>query len=277
MNIFNFDTNTLADKRISTALPVRAYALIKSSDAWVFTAPEAASARLTQLLYGESVTVHEQQGDFYFVQSQLDAYCGWVHGSMLRQLEQLPAATSWCTRFVAPMTREPDMKSPLLAYLPIDSLLYLTGEHENYWQLLGGAWVHKQHTMNMQEKLDIVATARAQIGRSYVWGGRGLGGLDCSALSQLCYRFAGRQLPRDSDLQQKFMHLHHQSVKGTELHAGDLIFVPGHVMIASSPESIIHANGHHMRVVEEETKGALLRMKAQIGDKFGVKAYRWKN
>lgn len=277
MNIFNFDDHTLADKRLSTDLPVRAYALVKSSDAWVFAAPEAASARLTQMLYGESLTVHDQQGDFYFVQSQIDAYCGWVHGSMLRQLEQLPALSPWRTRFAAPMTRNPDMKSPLLSYLPIDSVLYVSAQEQDYVQVLNGGWIHKQHMMNLQERLDIVATARAQIGRSYVWGGRGLGGLDCSALSQLCYRFAGRNLPRDSDLQQKFMQLHHQGVKGTELQAGDLIFVPGHVMIASNVDTIVHANGHHMRVVEEKTKEALLRMKTQLGDKFGVSAYRWKD
>lgn len=276
-NLFNFDEKTLSDTRISTALPVRAYAMIKSSDAWLFAQPEVISGRLTQLLYGELLTVHEQQGDFYFVQSQTDAYCGWAHGSMLQQVKVLPEPCLWRTCFVAPMTREPDMKSPLLSYLPIDSLLYLTAEQDKYVRLINGGWINKQHIIHVEQKLDIVAMARNQIGRSYVWGGRGLGGLDCSALSQLCYRFSGRNIPRDSDLQQRFMQLHHQAVRGNELQAGDLVFVPGHVMIASSKDTIIHANGYHMRVVEEETKGALLRMKEQLGAKFGVSAYRWKD
>lgn len=275
MNIFNFDNKTLADKRLSTELPVRAYALIKSSDAWVFAEPQATAPRLTQMLYGEALTVHDQQGDFYFVQSCLDAYCGWVHGAMLRQLDALPAPTPWRARYVAPMTREPDMKSPLLSFLPVDSQLYVQMQEGEYVQLSDGGWIHRQHMIHSDEKPDILTSARAQIGRSYVWGGRGLGGLDCSALSQLCYRFAGLALPRDSDLQQKFMHLHHRSVKGNALEAGDLIFVPGHVMIASGPDSVIHANGYHMRVVEEDTKTALLRMQKQLGEKFGVRAYRW--
>lgn len=277
MNLFNFDEKTLSDKRISTNLPIRAYAMIKSSDAWLFSEPEAVSKRLTQLLYGEALAVYEQQGDFYLVQSQIDGYCGWVYGTMLQQVENLPEPSRWRTRFAAPMTREPDMKSPLLSYLPIDSVIYIMAEHEDYVQLPNLGWVSKRHIIHTQEHIDIVAMARAQLNRSYVWGGRGLGGLDCSALSQLCYRFAGKNIPRDSDLQQRFMQLHHQAVRGNDLQAGDLLFVPGHVMIVSGKESIIHANGYHMRVVEEDMKVALQRMKTQSSGKFGICAFRWKS
>lgn len=276
-NLFHFDEKTLADKRLTPPYPVRAYAVIKSSDAWVFAEPQAVSARLTQLLYGEPLTVHEQQGDFYLVQSLADSYCGWVHGTMLRQLEGVRVEAQWRCRYAAPMTREPDMKAPLLSFLPVDSLLDIVAENGDYVQIRHGGWLHKRHICHVQQAVDMMEMARDQLGRSYVWGGRGLAGLDCSALTQLCYRFAGRNIPRDSDLQQKFMHLHHQAVRGTELQAGDLIFVPGHVMLASGKETIIHANGHHMRVVEEDLKSALARMKAQLGDKFGIKAYRWKD
>ncbi|SUO93675.1 NlpC/P60 family protein [Suttonella ornithocola] len=275
--MFEFDEVTAHDSRIYTDLPVGAYALMLATDAWLFQAPDATSARLTQFLYGEPLKVYEQSEQFYFVQSQRDNYCGWIHGSFLKQVEALPEQAKWRTCAVASVTREPDMKSPLLSYLAADSLLYLDAQSESgeYLHIVDKGWIHRRHVVPMDARFDIVAIAREQLYRSYVWGGRAMAGLDCSALAQLCYRFAGHELPRDSDLQRIYMDLHHQKVRAAELIAGDLIFVPGHVMIASGNQTIIHANGYHMRVVEEPLQAAVTRMKAELGEKFGISAYRW--
>ena len=44
--------------------------------------------------------------------------------------------------------------------------------------------------------------------------------------------------------------------------AGDLVFWSGHVALASSMETIIHANAHHMAVVEEPVFDAVARIAA---------------
>lgn len=274
--MFDFDEYTAHDSRIFMEKPAAARAVIKASDTWVFQEPDPASARLTQFTYGERVTIHAQQGNFYHVQSQLDLYCGWVHGHMLREVEEFPLVYPFVTRFVAPVTREPDLKSPLLAYLPPDAHFSLSHLQGDYCKLSDWGWVHHAHIQKIEEEIDPIQVALGQLGRSYVWGGRGLAGLDCSALVQLCYRFAGRALPRDSDLQEKYMSKHHLPVNAKSLNAGDLIFIPGHVMIASSAQHIIHASGHHMRVVQEPLLQALKRYKIALGKKFQIHAYHWK-
>ncbi len=271
---FNFDEKTAKDPRINPHRPIGALALVKSTDAWVFEEPTPASARFTQMLFGEPLTVHEEKNDFYFVQSLYDEYCGWVHGSMLQQVPSFSKDSKWRAKYVAPVTQEADIKSPLLMYLPAGATLTIIGEQGDFYQLQKG-WVHRQHIVEFQRQFDVVETAREQIGRSYIWGGRGLAGLDCSALAQFCYAFAGRILPRDADLQRIYLHLHHQKIKAKDLSSGDLIFVPGHVMIYSGENKVIHANGWHMRVVEEDFKTALSRLRKQLGDKFGISAYRW--
>lgn len=274
---YNFDPQTAADPRLNPGEAERAYVFVKVTDAWVFQEPTPNSARLTQLLFGEACTVHRQEGDFYLIQSLADHYCGWVHGNLLQQVQAPPRDFVWRTRFVAPVTREPDMKSALLSYLAIDSQFAVEAEHDDYLKIPHKGWIHRQHAVPHNKHFDIIETARLQIGRSYVWGGRGMAGLDCSALAQLCYRFAGYNIPRDADLQHRYLAQHHLSVRAAELQAGDLIFTPGHVMLASSANTVIHANAHHMRVVEEPLKTVIERLRQTQSDKFGISAHRWKS
>jgi cell wall-associated NlpC family hydrolase len=46
------------------------------------------------------------------------------------------------------------------------------------------------------------------------------------------------------------------------LRRGDLVFWKGHVAIALDPETLIHANAHHMTVAVEPSDDAIKRIKA---------------
>ena len=57
----------------------------------------------------------------------------------------------------------------------------------------------------------------------------------------------------------------------TSLRRGDLIFWKGHVAIARDPETIIHANAHHMMVAVEPATDAVARIKAAGSEITAVK------
>jgi cell wall-associated NlpC family hydrolase len=56
-----------------------------------------------------------------------------------------------------------------------------------------------------------------------------------------------------------------------ELRRGDLLFWRGHVAIARDPQSIVHANAHHMAVTIEPVAEALARIKAAGSEFIGVR------
>ena len=95
------------------------------------------------------------------------------------------------------------------------------------------------------------------LGHAYVWGGNSGRGIDCSGLVQAALLACGIPCPGDSDLQ--------EAMPGTVPDTpapGDLIFWKGHVAMVSGENAIIHANAHHMAVVEEPMDEAIARIGA---------------
>lgn len=83
----------------------------------------------------------------------------------------------------------------------------------------------------------IIAAAYSQLGVPYVWGGNTPGvGLDCSGLTQYCYRQAGIAIPRNSEDQAAFG----RKVPVSEATPGDILWRPGHVAIYIGDDRYIH-------------------------------------
>ena len=66
---------------------------------------------------------------------------------------------------------------------------------------------------------DALEEARRYLGTPYLWGGLSEGGLDCSGLVHIAYRWLGRLVPRDADQQEE----RGTPVDEDDLQRGDLI------------------------------------------------------
>lgn len=274
--MYSIEAETARSARLYPVGDTFAFAQVHVPETWVFDQPQATSARQTQYTYGEGLRLLAESGDFYLAQSLRDAYSGWVAKSALTLQDDEPQALVWRTRSVAPITRDASMKSPHLATLPPDACLSIDDEQGDYLHLAGLGWLHRHHVIRTDQHTDIVMAASEHIGRSYVWGGRGVAGLDCSALAQLSYRRAGHNIPRDSDLQQHFLRKFHDNITLDALAAGDLIYIPGHVMIAATADSVIHATAYHMQAAYELLDTVLARYHQDGGTDDNIKAYRWR-
>lgn len=107
------------------------------------------------------------------------------------------------------------------------------------------------------DSADPVTSADALVGTTYVWGGRGGSGIDCSGLVQTVFARAGFQLPRDSD--QQAAGAGRELAPGEAPQRGDLVFMPGHVAILVDAETVIHASQELGKVVKEPLADMLAR------------------
>ncbi len=203
---------------------------------------------VTQLLFGETVTILEKKGTWRKIRCSWDNYMGWTDHKLLRPISaaefeaykenpiyslELAQAVMGEDHFVPIM-----MGSTLPSY---DGLRLELGDLKFTFSgqvIEPGA---KVPTLELLLKL-----ARKYLNAPYLWGGRSPFGIDCSGFSQIVFKMLGVKLLRDAS---------QQVTQGRvidfveQAQPGDLAFFENkkkriaHVGIVFPDNKIIHAHG----------------------------------
>ena len=257
----------LADERLRGRVEASRYVAGVARRVAVPVAPLRAEPRPdhpidTQLLMGEPFTVFDEDAEGYaWGQSGWDGYVGYLASEALGPLEPEPTHRVAAVRtFVYP---GPSLKLPTETCLSMNALVAVTETANGYARLASGGFVHGGHLVPAGEREpDFVAVAERFLHTPYLWGGKTSIGLDCSALVQMALLATGVAAPRDSDMQESDLGVEipfDETLSG--LRRGDLVFWKGHVGILRDPQTLIHANGHHMAVAIESLAGARDRIR----------------
>ncbi|MBI4376984.1 MAG: C39 family peptidase [Elusimicrobia bacterium] len=238
--------------------------------------------RLSQLLYGETVTVLSARGDWaqaladqqpeFLISQKWQGYSGWLKAEALISSEAPRPNVVVRTR-QALAQRDQDF-----LVLSVGTRLRRISEDKgvSLVRLLDGgtAEISSDSLFPIPDKTteasraQIVKTAELFLGTSYYWGGTsGVQphlsiGVDCSGLALLAYRVHGMDLPRNSHEQK----LRSRSIKRADLKPGDLVFLSEsekgqkitHVMIYTGGDGVIESR---------ETSGRVLR--SSFKERFG--------
>lgn len=184
---------------------------------------------VSQMLFGESCDILEEQKYWTRVRMHYDGYEGWVDVKQIR-----PVSEDFLVgRKVTTITE--NFSSVIMK----DGRTLLSMGSEVEFPVVASRRSH-----NLRES--IVETAKEFLNIPYLWAGKSFFGVDCSGLVQLVYKIHQIKLPRDS---------HQQAEVGEALTfveeslPGDLAFFENsegkvvHVGIMMDQQQIIHASG----------------------------------
>ena len=237
---------------------------IAAPSAFLRGRPDAKAEALTELLFGEEVSVMFRRADWAEIENLTDGYKGFLPAAALDEAGAAPTHLITALRTLA--YPEPNLKVPPIGALSFLSRTRPGAGRNGFIELATDVWVPANHLAPIDKiEPNYIKTAKRFIEVPYLWGGRTALGLDCSALVQLSLAAAGIAAPRDSGPQR--VALGHRVLGDAPPRTGDLVFWSGHVAIAIEDGNILHANAHHMAVAIEP----LAAMTERVGPALEVR------
>jgi hypothetical protein len=213
--------------------------------------PSERSEMITQILFGEHFSVHEQMMGWCRVVLAYDGYEGWVDQKMItpvpertyERIEKSPVAVCTDIFDLIPIDEEQNIMIVAGSSLPC----WRPYKHEfsigrEIFKMTGKFTYHQPGEL----RKFMIRQALMYFNAPYLWGGRSPFGIDCSGFSQIIYKMAGIKLPRDAKDQ---VHLGEALSFVDEAQPGDLAFFDNeegdivHVGIIWEKNKIIHASG----------------------------------
>jgi cell wall-associated NlpC family hydrolase len=265
----------MADKRTTPARPDLAAASLKGQvEAARFAEGEAASVtgvrvslraspsheteQVSELLFGEIVTIYERKDGWAWLQSSIDSYMGYARESGLDPAFEADARV---VHPLTPLLSQPEVKSPLRDLLPLNARVKRGRQEGNFVAVADGFVAARALAPIAATVSDFVAVAEQFIGVPYVWGGRTFQGLDCSGLIQTALHAAGTACPRDTDMIEQALG---QPVARDQIKRGDLVFWKGHMGVMRDGETLLHANAFYMQVTSEPLEAVIARIATPV-------------
>jgi hypothetical protein len=210
----------------------------------IFKAPNKKSEVVSQILFGEEFFAKKTNNQFYKGYSAFDEYSGFV---LKKKFKIIPAEKKYrITIKKASLFSGPNLLKKTKKELLFNSKVCIQGE-KNHFIKIGKFWIKKNSikkinniSNNFLQKIKYFSKTK------YLWGGNSIKGIDCSGLVQELLKSANKKCPRDSKDQLAFFK---KSVSLSGIKKGDLLFWKGHVAIALSKQSLVHAYGPKKKVV----------------------------
>ena len=161
------------------------------------------SEMVSQVLFGEYVSITEKKDDFVFVKCLFDGYEGWVQANQLQTVKEgeVFETNIFTNGFSSLVTKnDSSLQVPYLSpvYNASQMSFTIAGTQLNYLLQTQQTWDNKTLSFN---ETTLQAVYQPFLNTPYLWGGKSVFGIDCSGFAQQVFKMFGIKLLRDAYLQ----------------------------------------------------------------------------
>ncbi len=201
------------------------------------------SGLVTQLLYGEKFKKINKSGSWTYIKNFTDNYKGFIKNY---DFPKTTKNTHKVSSLSANIYSKANVKFKLEKRLTFGSRVQIYKKSGIFCKTQN-FWIKKKDLKKINNlNKDPFAGIKKFINVKYKWGGKHFSGIDCSALVQVFLNYNNRFCPRDTADQIRFFK---NKVRFSNIKKNDLIFWKGHVAIAMSKKTLIHAYGPRKKVI----------------------------
>lgn len=229
------------------------FAYCKVSISPVRAEAKDAAEMVTQLLFGEVVTILERTDKWFKVQSYSDNYIGWIDPKQIQSLSK-KETNRWLDGLSFQRELQTILETPW-GNQTIHKGSFVPFSNEESFNI-GNDQFKPLHISEFFDTQNPYEIATEYLNTPYLWGGKTPYGIDCSGLTQMVFRFLDINLPRDAYQQAEYG----TEVDFEDLQSGDVAFFHNdnqriiHVGVADGQGKIIHASGQ-VRIDQLNSKG----------------------
>ena len=208
----------------------------------LYKKPSIKSEIVTQMIYGESFSISQNNKKWLKIKVKEDNYIGFIQRK--KYLKYLKP-THKINKLNAKIYKFPNKKKKINE-LSFGSKIKVTDKKSKFYKFAKG-WVDKKdaNTISFKEK-NIFNKVKIFRNIRYKWGGKSFKGIDCSALIQIFLQFNNKYCPRDTKDQVKYFK---KNIKLDKVKKNDIIYWKGHVAIVLNSKKLIHAYGPMKKTV----------------------------
>ena len=245
------------------------YAIVLHSVVPVRSAPDEGAEQETQLLFGETCVIEQEDDGWYYIRNDYDGQVGWVDNLMVTKMsdKEYKQYTSSDLTAIVKMPMAYAVSEGNGQTIPLTAGTHLCNYKDGSFEVLGSRFVIDPQMVAEKplelNKDNLLQVTRFFLNVPYLWGGKNCMGMDCSGFSGIIMSIFGRKILRNA---------REQATQGTEVgflqeaQAGDLVFFghnkpdqPAkvtHVGILLSPDTMIHCSGR-VKVEHVDSNGII--------------------
>jgi len=212
---------------------------VRSSNAVinVYKKKNIKSEVVTQLLYGDTFKKLKKIGIWIKIKNDTDNYKGYIKNNKFPHNQK--NTHKICSIFATLYSR-PNNKNKIKKKLSFGSKIKIVEKKGDFYKF-DNLWIKTKDLKKVSYKAkDIFNNINKFVNAKYKWGGKHFTGIDCSGLVQLFFNFNNKFCPRDAKDQIKYFK---KKIELKNIRKNDLIFWKGHVAVAISKHTLIHAYG----------------------------------